>query len=96
MLPKGPVRIRHFDWMAYRCRSQRAAPCRALLREGGTPAMRPANASIEMIVPRELLRCPGEAQDVNSIRPGGTFPWLVTRARARMSDVRPTPHPARM
>ena len=72
VLPKGFVRIRHFGWMANRCRRQRAAQCRALLgEEAAQPAPIPASASapgrqcpfcggvvevIEMIVPRELSR----------------------------------------
>jgi hypothetical protein len=72
VLPKGFVRIRHFGWMANRCRRQRAAQCRALLgEEAAQPATIPASASaparqcpfcggvvevIEMIVPRELSR----------------------------------------
>ena len=72
VLPKGFVRIRHYGWMACRCRSQRAALCRALLAEEAVPpATMPASASlprrqcpfcggavevIEMIVPRELSR----------------------------------------
>jgi len=72
VLPKGFVRIRHYGWMACRCRSQRAALCRALLaEEAAPPATISASASaparqcpfcggavevIEMIVPRELSR----------------------------------------
>ena len=72
VLPKGFVRIRHFGWMANRCRRQRAAQCRALLgEEAAQPGPIPASASapgrqcpfcggvvevIEMIVPRELSR----------------------------------------
>jgi hypothetical protein len=72
VLPKGFVRIRHYGWMANRCRRQRAAQCRALLGEEAAqlPPI-PASASapgrqcpfcggvvevIEMIVPRELSR----------------------------------------
>jgi len=71
VLPKGLVRIRHYGWMANRCRSQRAALCRALLTvEPAEPA--PADGDhahvrlcpicggvievVEMIVPRELSR----------------------------------------
>jgi hypothetical protein len=68
VLPKGLVRIRHFGWMANRCRRQRAAECRALL---GMDAPQPASEAahvrrcrfcggvvevVEMIVPRELSR----------------------------------------
>jgi hypothetical protein len=72
VLPKGFVRIRHYGWMANRCRRQRAALCRTLLgEEAAQPATIPASTSapgrqcpfcggvvkvIEMIVPRELSR----------------------------------------
>jgi hypothetical protein len=72
VLPKGFVRIRHYGWMANRCRSQRAALCRKLLgQEAAQPATIPATVSlpgrqcpfcggavevVEMIVPRELSR----------------------------------------
>ena len=72
VLPKGFVRIRHYGWMAARCRRQRAAQCRALLGEEAAQSPNiPASASapgrqcpfcggvvevIEMIVPRELSR----------------------------------------
>ena len=38
VLPKGLVRIRHYGWMANRCRRQRAALCRALLAAEPPPA----------------------------------------------------------
>ena len=45
VLPKGFVRIRHFGWMANRCRRERAAQCRALLdEEAAQPATIPASA----------------------------------------------------
>ena len=71
VLPKGLARIRHYGWMANRCRRQRAAQCRTLL--GAESAEPPAVSSdhshvrrcptcagiievIEKIVPRELSR----------------------------------------
>ena len=36
VLPKGLVRIRHYGWMANRCRHERAARCRALLAAAET------------------------------------------------------------
>lgn len=69
VLPKGFTRIRHYGWMANRCRRQRAAECRALLAAEpllATAAEPPARRCpfcggavevIEMIVPRWLLRC---------------------------------------
>jgi hypothetical protein len=72
VLPKGFVRIRHYGWMANRCRRQRAALCRALLGADAAQSVteiRTASAStrqcpfcggvvevVEMIIPRELSR----------------------------------------
>jgi len=72
VLPKGFVRIRHYGWMANRCRSERSALCRTLLgQETPRPAVMPASAPgplrrcpfcggavevVEMIVPPELSR----------------------------------------
>lgn len=71
VLPKGLVRIRHYGWMANRCRRQRAALGRALFAVEATAAA-PADSYraharrcpicwgvievVEMIVPRELSR----------------------------------------
>jgi hypothetical protein len=72
VLPKGFVRIRHYGWMANRCRRKCAALCRTLLgQEAEQPQLAPASAGrptrkcpfcggvvevVEMIVPRELSR----------------------------------------
>jgi hypothetical protein len=72
VLPKGFVRIRHYGWMANRCRRESAALCRALLGQESAPTSSTpdhtsapsrlcpfcggAVAVIEMIVPRELSR----------------------------------------
>jgi hypothetical protein len=67
VLPKGLVRIRHYGWMANRCRRQRAAQCRTLLALKPRPAVDDAPARqcpfcgsvievVERIVPRELCR----------------------------------------
>jgi hypothetical protein len=72
VLPTGFVRIRHYGWMANRCRRERAALCRKLLgAEEAQPwvTSNPSSAAlrqcpfcggavavIEMIVPRELSR----------------------------------------
>jgi Putative transposase len=72
VLPKGLVRIRHYGWMANRCRGGCAELCRTLLAaEPQVPvtaiATEPARARkcpvcggvvevVEMILPRELSR----------------------------------------
>jgi hypothetical protein len=72
VLPKGFVRIRHFGWMANRCRGERVALCRALLAaEAAQPVTETPSAAapsrqcpfcggvvevIEMIIPRDLSR----------------------------------------
>jgi len=68
VLPKGLVRIRHYGWMANRCRSERTTLCRTLLaapvtattadppRERKCPVCGGAIEVVEMIVPRELSR----------------------------------------
>ena len=72
VLPKGLVRIRHYGWMANRCRRECAALCRTLLGEEAAPQAPPQPAKnwagrqcpfcggtvevIEMIIPRELSR----------------------------------------
>jgi hypothetical protein len=69
VLPKGLVRIRHYGWMANRCRSQRAALCRKLLNAEPPPVPLTTNSTArlcpvcggtievaEMIIPRELTR----------------------------------------
>ena len=71
VLPKGLVRIRYYGWMAHRCRRQRVAQCRELLRAEPTEAMTAPPASldgrrcpvcggaiavVEVIVPHERLR----------------------------------------
>jgi hypothetical protein len=70
VLPKGFVRIRHYGWMANRCRRECAALCRSLLGAEPEPATGAAQGStgrrcpfcggvievVEMLVPRELSR----------------------------------------
>jgi hypothetical protein len=72
VLPKGFVRIRHYGWMANRCRHECAALCRTLLGVEPAPPAAPLpekNSSgrrcpfcggvvevIEMVIPRELSR----------------------------------------
>jgi hypothetical protein len=71
VLPKSFVRIRHYGWMANRCRRERATLCRALLGQEAPPSETPPPTSppnrrcpfcggvvevIEMIIPRELSR----------------------------------------
>jgi Putative transposase/Transposase zinc-binding domain len=72
VLPKGFVRIRHYGWMANRCRRECAALCRKLLGEEAAqpaaplPEKHPAGRRcplcggvvevVETIIPRELSR----------------------------------------
>ncbi len=72
VLPKGFVRIRHYGWIATRCRRERAALCRTLLAaEPPQPGVSSSNSAptsrrcpscggpvevVEVIVPRELSR----------------------------------------
>src|SRR5581483_4645283 len=71
VLPKGLMRIRHYGWMANRCRTQRAELCRTLLGESPlspepakqdpTPSRRCPDCGgtvevIEIVIPRELPR----------------------------------------
>jgi hypothetical protein len=69
VLPKGLVRIRHYGWMANRCRRECAALCRARLdveppepaTAGDAPVRRCPDCGgtieiVEVIFPRELLR----------------------------------------
>jgi len=69
VLPKGLVRIRHYGWMANRCRRECAALCRALLgveppeptATGDVPVRRCPHCGgtieiVEVIFPRELRR----------------------------------------
>ena len=71
VLPKDFVRIRHFGWMANRCRRDSAALCRKLLNAEPPPALPPPTDTaparpcpfcggsievVEVIVPRELSR----------------------------------------
>src|SRR5207248_164782 len=69
VLPKGLVRIRHYGWMANRCRRECAALCRALLgldppsptSNGDLPVRRCPSCGgtieiVEVIFPREFLR----------------------------------------
>ena len=69
VLPKGLMRIRHYGWMANRCRRQRAAQCRVLLAAEPPPPVTSSDAParrcpscggaievVERIVPRHLSR----------------------------------------
>ena len=74
VLPKGFTRIRHYGWMANRCRRQRAAECRALLAAESllaTAAEPPARRCpfcggavevIEMIVASLVITLPAQPE----------------------------------
>jgi hypothetical protein len=69
VLPKGLVRIRHYGWMANRCRRQQAALVRALLR---VEAVQPVSAPGEKDRNDHARRCPtcgGAIQAVEIIVP---------------------------
>ena len=53
VVPKGFTRIRHYGWMANRCRRQRAALCRALL---GAEAAQPVTET--HTAPAPTRQCP--------------------------------------
>jgi hypothetical protein len=58
VLPRGFVRIRHFGWLANRCRTRLAALCRALLNaEAPQPCLPDASASTA--APRLCPLCRG-------------------------------------
>ena len=69
VLPKGLMRIRHYGWMANRCRGQAAALCRSLLNAEPPPVTPPTASTarqcpfcggsievVETVIPRELSR----------------------------------------
>ena len=58
VLPRGFVRIRHFGWMANRCRTQRAAQCRALLAAEAAQVTPPV--ATQAASPRPCPLCGGE------------------------------------
>jgi len=79
VLPKGLVRIRHFGWMANRCRGERAALCRALLA-----AESPAPVSAPATDPPRARRCPvcgGVIEVVEMIVPPELSRWRLSRRR---------------
>jgi hypothetical protein len=72
VLPKGFVRIRHYGWMANRCRRQCAALCRTLLgEEAAQPAApQPAAPSPEKNSPgRRCPLCGGVVEVIEMIIP---------------------------
>ena len=77
ILPKGFVRIRHYGFLANRCREQRVALCRRFLQAGA--------ASTEESKPRErATRCPrcrrGTLICILLFRPGDLIPNVSTVA----------------
>jgi hypothetical protein len=69
VLPKGLMRIRHYGWMANRCRRECAALCQTLLNSEPQPTTSPIEPAarrcpfcggsiqvVEMLIPRELSR----------------------------------------
>ena len=66
VLPKGLVRIRHYGWMANRCRRQQAALVRALL---GVESAEPAPADDDQRAARRCPVCGGAIEVVDMIVP---------------------------
>ena len=85
VLPKGLMRIRHYGWMANRCRRQRAAQCRALLaaeppppvNSNDVPARRCPSCGAQSRWWRGSFRAiyhvAGHAEDVNLIALRASF-----------------------
>jgi hypothetical protein len=89
VLPTGFVRIRHFGFLANRCRDERLARCRALLGHPTPPPARPADEL-------ELESCP--AGEADGHEPDGTTePWRCCPACrvGRMRVVETIPRPTR-
>jgi hypothetical protein len=77
VLPKGFMRIRHYGWMANRCRGQRAAQCRALL------SVEPVSAVVPAAPPaRHCPFCGGAVEVVEMILPR----WLSRRRLSRRRE----------
>jgi hypothetical protein len=76
VLPKGLVRIRHYAWMANRCRRECAALCRALL--GAEPPEPTANHDVPV---RRCPSCGGTIEIVEVI-----FPRELWRRRLNRPD----------
>jgi len=76
VLPKGLVRIRHYGWMANRCRRQRAALIRALL---GAETAEPAKPQSDDLPSRRCTLCGGAIEVVELIVPAE----LVRHRRSR-------------
>jgi hypothetical protein len=66
VLPKGLVRIRHYGWMANRCRGEQAALARALL---GAEAAEPTTSSSDNHHARRCPMCGGVIEVVEMIAP---------------------------
>jgi hypothetical protein len=78
VLPKGLVRIRHYGWMANRCRRERAALCRALL--GAEPEDQESVQDQNTHV-RRCPNCGGLVEVVEIILPPELARWQTSRRR---------------
>jgi hypothetical protein len=84
VLPKGFVRIRHYGWMANRCRRQCAARCRELLgveAEPAAPVAAPAAAPKADGAGRRCPFCGGVVAVVEVIVPRELRRWRCSRRR---------------
>jgi hypothetical protein len=77
VLPRGFVRIRHYGWMANRCRRQCATLCRLQLEQGGEPPASPPAHARE----RRCPRCGGPIEVVEMIIPRGLSRLRPSRRR---------------
>ena len=79
VLPRGFVRIRHYGWMANRCRGRYAALCRLLLEQVVGSNVPPAATPRERCCPR----CGGEIEVVEMILPR----WLSRLRKSRRREL---------
>jgi hypothetical protein len=78
VLPKGFVRIRHYGWMANRCRHASAARCRELLGVVAGPSAQTPKVDAP---PRRCPFCGGTVQVAEIIVPRELSRWPTSRRR---------------
>jgi hypothetical protein len=75
VLPKGFVRIRHYGWLANRCRAERVRLCRKLLGQ------QPPTATVANGPSRQCPRCGGPVAVVETIIPAELSRFPLSRRR---------------